>query len=92
MDAPSPIAPTFTFQTTPATAAAANRKTCSTPAGTAAAAAPPASATPVSTATTVRPLIADERAHFVTCQMAKKSASRRGRWKCTRRSRRTAAM
>eukprot|EP00965_Chrysotila_dentata_P079826 2633044-Pleurochrysis_carterae.AAC.1 len=60
MGSPSPIAPTFTFPSTPAAAAATGPATRSTPAGPAPSAAPTAAA-PVSS---VRALTTDETNHF----------------------------
>eukprot|EP00965_Chrysotila_dentata_P130154 4303169-Pleurochrysis_carterae.AAC.1 len=62
MDAPSPVAPTFVFPTTPAASGTAGPTTLSTPAGATPADAPLAGAPPVSS---VRPLTSDERDHFV---------------------------
>eukprot|EP00965_Chrysotila_dentata_P044314 1473350-Pleurochrysis_carterae.AAC.1 len=67
MDAPSPIAPTFSFPSQPAPAAAAGPTTRSTPAGAAPASAAPtsASSTGISSVLTVRTLTADKKDHFV---------------------------
>eukprot|EP00965_Chrysotila_dentata_P158771 5244220-Pleurochrysis_carterae.AAC.1 len=61
MEARSPIAPTFTFATAPASTAASGPATRSTPASAAPTTAAPAAA-PVSS---VRTLTADEKDHFV---------------------------
>eukprot|EP00965_Chrysotila_dentata_P097924 3237587-Pleurochrysis_carterae.AAC.1 len=67
MDAPSPIVPTFSFSTQPASTAAAGPTTRSTPASGAPAAAAPSSVstTGASTVSSVRALTADEKDHFV---------------------------
>eukprot|EP00965_Chrysotila_dentata_P104641 3455598-Pleurochrysis_carterae.AAC.2 len=67
MDAPSPIVPTFSFPSQPASAAAAGPTTRSTPASAAPAAAAPTSASSTGTpsVSTVRALTADEKDHFV---------------------------
>eukprot|EP00965_Chrysotila_dentata_P077313 2552731-Pleurochrysis_carterae.AAC.1 len=61
MEAPSPIAPTFTFAPAPTSTAASGPATRSTPASAAPTTAAPAAA-PTSS---VRPLTSDEKDHFV---------------------------
>eukprot|EP00965_Chrysotila_dentata_P077548 2559197-Pleurochrysis_carterae.AAC.1 len=68
MDSPSPVAPTVSFSSTQAPAAASGPTTHSTPAGTTATSAAPtaAPATSVSSSvSSVRTLTADEKDHFV---------------------------
>eukprot|EP00965_Chrysotila_dentata_P254110 6211764-Pleurochrysis_carterae.AAC.2 len=67
MDAPSPIALTFTFPSTPAPAAESGLTMRSTPASATPAAASPAAApaTSIPSVSTVRALTADEKDHFI---------------------------